>query len=174
LEKCFVSSEIKTLVAGFIALGLTVGAAPTMAAGRPDLRSQVVAADARLFELFMERCDPAALRAMVTDDFEFFDDRGGLVATDGDAFVAQYATRCKGRDAPDAWRSRREALDETVAVFPIEQYGAVVTGEHVFYERQGDGEESRVGRARFAQMWKLEGGSWKLARVFSYDHGPLP
>ena len=48
------------------------------------------------------------------------------------------------------------------------------TGEHVFYERQGDGPETRVGRARFTQMWKQEGTEWKLARVFSYDHSPLP
>ena len=168
------SSLIKTLGLGFIVLGLTASALPALGATSEDLRSQIVAADARLFEVFMERCDPEALRAMVTDDFEFFDDRGGLVATDGDAFVAQYAGRCSGRDAPDAWRSRREALAETIAVFPIEHYGAVETGEHVFYERQGDGEERRVGRARFAQMWKREGSSWKLARVFSYDHAPLP
>lgn len=168
------SSLIKALGVGIIALGLTAGGRPALGVPGDDMRTQVVAADARLFELFMERCDPDALRAMVTDDFEFFDDRGGLVATDGDVFVAQYAERCGGRDAPDAWRSRREALADTVAIFPIAHYGAVETGEHVFYERQGDGPESRVGRARFAQMWKLEGGSWKLARVFSYDHAPLP
>lgn len=79
----------------------------------------------------------------------------------------KYAECCSGRDALDAWRSRREGLAETIG------YGAVETGEHVFYERQGDGEERLVGRARFAQMWKLEGDVWKLARVFSYDHAPL-
>lgn len=165
---------IKPLSVCVSALALMAGGRPAVAADADDLRSQIVAADARLFEIFMEGCDPTALRAMVTDDFEFFDDRGGLVATNGDAFVAQYAGRCSGRDAPDAWRSRREALAETIQIFPINEYGAVETGEHVFYERQGEGEERRVGRARFAQMWKLEGDSWRLARVFSYDHAPLP
>lgn len=165
---------IKTLSVCVSALAFMADGHPVLAADVDELRPQIAAADARLFEVFMQECDPAALRAMVTDDFEFFDDRGGLVATNGDAFVAQYAERCSGRDAPDAWRSRREALAETIAIFPIKGYGAVETGEHVFYERQGDGEEHRVGRARFAQMWKLEGESWKLARVFSYDHAPLP
>lgn len=165
---------IKNLSVCVSALALMAGGRPAVVADVDDLRSQIVAADARLFELFMEGCDPTALRDMVTDDFEFFDDRGGLVATNGDAFVAQYAGRCSGRDAPDAWRSRREALPETIEIFPIKEYGAVETGEHVFYERQGESEERRVGRARFAQMWKLEGDSWKLARVFSYDHAPLP
>jgi hypothetical protein len=137
------------------------------------LRESVMAADARLFSVFFEACDPATLRTLVTDDFEFFDDRGGRVATDADGFVAQYADRCQDRLAPDAWRSRREALADAVAVYPIENYGAVETGEHVFYERRGDGPETRVGRARFTQMWKREGETWKLARVFSYDHTPL-
>lgn len=133
-----------------------------------------MAADARLFSVFFEGCDPAALRAMLTDDFEFFDDRGGRVATDADGFVAQYAARCQDRSAPDAWRTRREALPDGLAVYPINNYGAVETGQHVFYERQGDGPETRVGRARFTQMWKQEGPEWKLARVFSYDHSALP
>ncbi|MRL69154.1 nuclear transport factor 2 family protein [Brevundimonas sp. SPF441] len=138
------------------------------------LETAVMAADAKLFAVFFEGCDPAGLRAMLTDDFEFFDDRGGRVATDADGFVAQYAVRCQDRSAPEAWRSRREALRDGLAVYPINNYGAVETGEHVFYERQGDGPETRVGRARFTQMWKQEGAEWKLARVFSYDHSALP
>lgn len=146
-----------------------------IASGPPSgLENEVRAADARFFTLFFEQCDPAALRQMLVDDFEFFDDRGGLVATDADSFVAQYASRCSERAAPGAWRSRREVLADGLAVYPIQNYGAVEAGEHVFYERQGDGPETRVGRARFTQMWKQEGGAWKLARVFSYDHSALP
>ena len=150
------------------ALSLVAFAQPT------PLETAVLAADAKLFAVFLEGCDPAGLRAMLTDDFEFFDDRGGRVATDADGFVAQYAARCQDRSAPDAWRTRREALQNGLAVYPINNYGAVETGEHVFYERQGDGPERRVGRARFTQMWKQEGAEWKLARVFSYDHSALP
>ncbi len=146
----------------------------TASAPAEPLEARVMAADARFFALFFEGCDPDGLRAMLTDDFEFFDDRGGLVATDADGFVAQYAARCHERSAHDAWRSRREALADSVAVYPINNYGAVETGEHVFYERRGDGPEARVGRARFTQMWKQEGPDWKLARVFSYDHSALP
>ncbi|WP_453978082.1 nuclear transport factor 2 family protein [Brevundimonas sp. Marseille-Q4549] len=150
------------------ALSLAAFAQPT------PLETAVMAADAKLFSVFFEGCDPAGLRAMLTDDFEFFDDRGGRVATDADSFVAQYAARCHDRSAPDAWRTRREALSDGLAVYPINNYGAVETGEHIFYERQGNGPEQRVGRARFTQMWKQEGTEWKLARVFSYDHSPLP
>lgn len=158
-------------------MSIALIAALSLAASTPTddaLKASVMAADAKLFSIFFEECDPDGLRDMLTDDFEFFDDRGGLVATDAAGFIAQYAARCQGRSAPDAWRSRREALAQDLAVYPIDNYGAVETGQHVFYERQGNGPERRTGRARFTQMWKQEGASWKLARVFSYDHAALP
>ena len=49
-------------------------------------------------------------------------------------------------------------------------YGAIEDGEHVFYERRGDGPERLVGRARFTQLWRLTPDGWRLARVFSYAH----
>lgn len=134
------------------------------------LAQVVTASDATFFALFFEGCDPEKLATMVTDDFEFFDDRGGLAATDGASFVAQYRTRCEARRVPDAWRSRREPVPETLHIYRMNGYGAVETGEHLFYERRGDGPEALAGRAKFSQIWKLEDGRWKLARVFSYDH----
>lgn len=136
----------------------------------PALTEAVTAADAVFFQLFFEGCDPDRLAAMVTDDFEFYDDRGGLAATDGASFVAQYRTRCEARLAPDAWRSRRELVADALHIYRMNAYGAVETGEHLFYERHGDDPEALAGRARFSQIWKLEDGRWKLARVFSYDH----
>lgn len=146
--------------------------APIQVPQGEDLTEAISSSDAAFFALFFEGCDPAALATMVTDDFEFFDDRGGRVVTDGASFVAMYRTQCETRLAPDSWRSRREVVLETLGIYPINSYGAVETGEHFFYERQGNGPETRVGRALFSQMWKLEDGHWKLARVFSYDHGP--
>ena len=153
-----------------VALAALLQAPPVDIPRGPALVEAVTASDATFFALFFEGCDPAKLATMVTDDFEFFDDRAGLAATDGASFVAQYRTRCEARQAPDAWRSRRELVRDTLQIYPINTYGAVETGEHLFYERHGDGPEVLAGRARFSQLWKLEAGHWKLARVFSYDH----
>lgn len=136
----------------------------------PALTEAVTASDAVFFQLFFEGCDPEKLATMVTDDFEFFDDRGGLMVTDGAAFVAQYRTRCEARRAPGGWRTRREPVPGTVHIYRMNAYGAVETGEHLFYESHGDGPEALAGQAKFSQVWKLEDGRWKLARVFSYDH----
>ncbi|WP_426207991.1 hypothetical protein [Massilia sp. TWP1-3-3] len=51
-------------------------------------------------------------------------------------------------------------------------YGAVVSGEHRFYEIPKGGKEVLTGQARFTHMLLLEGGQWKVSRVLSFDHGP--
>ena len=70
---------------------------------------------------------------------------------------------------------RREALAETVHVFPLEKdhvvYGAVMSGEHVFFIRDTDKPEVLDGQARFTHLWLLRAGTWKMARILSYDHG---
>ena len=88
-----------------------------------------------------------------------------------DAFVAGYARSCSERRAPDAWRSRRALVPESLVVDPIPGFGAVEAGEHLFYEGRGDGSERLAGRARFAQVWALTPTGWRLSRVLSYSHG---
>ena len=58
----------------------------------------------------------------------------------------------------------------SLKVDPVPGYGAIEDGEHLFYERQGDGPEHLAGRARFTQLWRLTADGWRLARVFSYGH----
>ncbi len=136
----------------------------------PALLAEVKAADTALFETFFERCDPARLAAQVTPDFEMYHDRDGVVATSGEAFVALYAKGCEAKKAPDAWRSRRALLPETLHVDPVPGFGAIEEGDHVFYERKGDGPEKLVGKAHFVQLWKKAPDGWRVARILSYAH----
>lgn len=136
----------------------------------PALIEAVRARDAEFFDLAFLRCDPARLRTMLTPDFEFYHDRDGVVARDAEAFVADYDRSCHERQRPDAWRSRRELVAPSLSVHPVPGFGAIEDGEHLFYERQGDGPEQLVGRARFTQLWALTPEGWRLARVFSYAH----
>ena len=139
---------------------------------QPALTQVIAARDAELFEMFFIGCDPARLRPMLTDDIEFYHDKDGLVFTSAEGMVADYAKSCEARKKPDAWRSRRELIRASLQVDPVPGHGAMEIGEHLFYERKGDGPEKLVGRARFAMVWKLEGGVWKLSRILSYAHGP--
>lgn len=136
------------------------------------LRASIAARDTELFELFFQGCEPARLRPMLADDLEFYHDKGGFVFRSADAMVADYAKQCAERAKPDSWRSRRELVVSSLIVDPVPGYGAMEAGDHLFYERKGDGPEKLAGKARFAMVWKWEGGQWKLSRVLSYGHGP--
>jgi len=139
---------------------------------QPALTQAIAARDAEFFDLFFMGCNPVKLRPMLADDIEFYHDKGGLVFTSADAMVADYAKNCAAKKKPDAWRSRRELVLSSLHVDPVPGHGAIEVGEHLFHERKGDGPEKLVGRARFAMVWKLDGGAWKLSRALSYDHEP--
>lgn len=138
----------------------------------PALRASIEARDAELFELFFSGCDPARLRTMLADDLEFYHDKGGFVFRNAEAMITDYAKQCIERAKPDAWRSRRELVKSTLVVDPVPGHGAMEAGDHLFYERKGDGPEKLAGKARFAIVWKWQDGQWKLSRVLSYGHGP--
>lgn len=152
---------------------LMLAAATVAVPDGPALHEALARRDAELFEVLFVGCDPARFGSMLTPDFEMYHDKGGFVADGAAGFVETYAKDCEARKKPGAWRSRRELVPGTMTVHRIEGYGAIEQGDHVFYERKGDGPEKKVGKARFTQLWKLDGGEWKLARVFSYDHGPF-
>ena len=158
-------------------IALALAAAPAVAAAvtipEGDALTRAIAErDSEFFALAFEGCDAASLGTMLTPDFEMYHDKGGVVARSADTFVAEYAKDCENKKKPDAWRSRRELVASSLNVHPVPGYGAIEDGEHLFYERQGDGPEKLVGRARFTQVWALTPDGWRLARVLSYAHAP--
>ena len=76
------------------------------------------------------------------------------------------------------FRLRREGIAGTMKVFPLQKsdtiYGAILSGEHVFYILEKGKKERLDGKARFTHLWLLNNGVWKMSRVLSYDHGPAP
>lgn len=157
-------------LSGLLAAALLSAGHARAAAPDPALRTEIAAHDAEFFRIFFEGCDPQAVAGMLTEDLEFYHDKQGVVTRSAAPFVAQYAETCEKRKVPDAWRSRRELVADTLRVDPVPGYGAIEDGDHVFYERKGDGPEKLVGRAHFTQLWKKDGDRWKLARILSYAH----
>jgi hypothetical protein len=120
------------------------------------------------------RCDVEKMSEFFWPDIEFYHDKGGL--TVGlDPFVAVLKNGLCGN--PNS-HLRREAIPETVKVFPLENngaiYGAVLSGEHYFYVNDKGKPEYRDGMATFFHVWLRKEGKWKMARVVSYDHHPAP
>lgn len=150
---------------------LAAAAATATLPSEPDLTKQIAARDTEFFDVFFNRCEPERVRAMVTGDVEFYHDRGGVIARNADAFVADYAKSCREKEKPDAWRSRRALVSASLQVWPIAGYGAIEEGDHLFYERKGDGPEKLVGKAHFVIVWRTDPDGWKMARALSYGHG---
>jgi hypothetical protein len=126
--------------------------------------------DTEFFHIYFDQCKPAQVRAMITDDFEMYHDKGGVVARSAQPFIDDYIKSCTEKLKPDAWRSRRELVTASLKVHPVPGFGAIEEGDHVFYERQGDGPEKKAGIAHFVQLWESTPDGWKLTRVFSYAH----
>ena len=155
-----------------LALAALSQTAPGAATDPQALSKAILERDAAVFDTMFNRCEPEALAEMVTPDIEFYHDKGGAMIG-RETFVADYARNCETRKAPDAWRSRRELIAGSARVQAIPGFGAVEEGDHLFYERRGEGPERLTGRARFAILWKLTDDQWRMARVFSLDHSAV-
>lgn len=143
----------------------TAGPKPTQ-----QLTDEIKAADLALFSAFFDRCDVKALEGMVTDDFEMFHDKGGRTSGSKAEFIKGIQGTCDRQKTGEDYRARRELIASTLKVYPLNNYGAVETGEHKFYKLTPGKPEELVEISLFTQVWKKEGASWKLARVISYDH----
>jgi ketosteroid isomerase-like protein len=173
------------------ALCLLVFAAPTRAAEpvaapvpptrvsagpRPSdaLTDEIRRNDARFFEAFFIACDVDTVAAMVTDDFEFFHDKNGRNTTSGKQFVTDMRAMCERRRIGEDFTARRELVDGSLQVYPLNNYGAIEIGVHRFYRTYPDGRaEEPTEIAKFTQVWKRDGDTWRVARVLSYDHQPI-
>jgi hypothetical protein len=154
-----------------LALAAAASAPAVELPAQPALTEAIAARDAEFFELFFQGCDPARARTMLADDIEMYHDKDGFVWRGADDVVADYSKSCEERKKPNAWRSRRELVRSSLRVDPVPGYGAIEDGDHLFYERKGNGPERLAGRAHFTQLWSLGAdGVWRLARIFSFAH----
>ena len=123
-----------------------------------------------LFWVAYNHCDTADFARFFTADVEFYHDKGGTTMG-RNAMVASIRNNLCGADPT---RLRREPVKGSVHLYPLEKqgvlYGAVLTGEHVFYIKQPGKEEFLDGRACFTHVWLLEGMEWKMSRILSYNH----
>jgi hypothetical protein len=125
-----------------------------------------------LFWVSYNTCDTAGNKKFFTEDVEFYHDKGGLTLG-AEALAASLKNNLCSNPA---YRLRREAIAGSVNVFPLRRqdavYGAIISGEHVFYVTEGGKAEYLDGQAFFTQLWLLKDGAWKMARILSYNHHP--
>jgi hypothetical protein len=116
------------------------------------------------------RCDTGVFKNYLEDDVEFYHDKGG-VATGAPALIQSLEKNlCSNAN----YHLRREAVAGTVKVHVMQQnnetYGAIITGEHLFYITQNGNPEFLDGEANFTHLWLLKNNIWKMSRILSYNH----
>ena len=152
-----------------LVLGLALHGASADAPG--DVSGAVRQRDALFWKAY-NACDVKGMGEFFTEDVEFYHDRGGVTRGHASLVTTLREGLCSNPDST----LRREAVAGTVHVFPMKEndvvYGAILAGEHVFYVKQKGKPEFLDGRAKFMDLWTLEGAVWKMSRVLSYDHGP--
>ena len=135
-----------------------------------QLVEEISAQDQALFAAVFDACDADKLRTLVTDDLEFFHDKDGLSETSGAHFVEDIRQHCERIRTGVDFRARRELVPGSLAVYPLNNYGAVETGVHRFYAIVEGKPDQLTETSQFMNIWKNDSGTWKLARVISYGH----
>ncbi|HKV08297.1 MAG TPA: nuclear transport factor 2 family protein [Thermoanaerobaculia bacterium] len=160
-------------------IGLTLTAALFLATGATaqprsgpaqskELTDEITEKDRIFFDALFNKCDVETLGSMVTDDFEFYHDKGGMTASSKAQFVESIRGMCERQKTGVDYRARRELI--SMEVYPLNNYGAVQVGVHRFYQKLEGGGEKLVEVSKFTNLWKKEGDAWKMSRVVSYDH----
>jgi hypothetical protein len=137
-----------------------------------ELKQLILQRDSLFWKTY-NSCDTASMADFFSKDIEFYHDMGGPSS----GLTSLIETFGKNLCKPDfSFRLRREAVEGSSHVYPLKQngviYGAILTGEHVFYILEKGKPEQLDGLAKFTHLWILKDGSWKMTRVLSYDHGP--
>jgi len=137
-------------------------AAPLPMPTGDQLTAVVTKLDADLFAAY-NSCDLVAFARYIAPNIEFYHDKGGFEPGSQELIQSVRNNICG--------KLRRVLVAGTLEIYPIPGYGALETGADRFCD-------SRTGNcdafSKFAQLWKYESGTWRLTRVFSYDHRTVP
>ncbi len=161
--------KTKTFFSALLIFILLAYTQEAMAQTEQELKATILHLDSAFWKSY-NSCDTAQFKKFITADVEFYHDKGGI--TNGAAALTESVTKnlCSNKN----FRLRREAVAGTVKVYPLkkdnEVYGAVITGEHVFYINDGDKPEFLDGQANFTHLWLLQNGEWKMKRILSFNH----
>jgi hypothetical protein len=136
-----------------------------------ELFQQLKTADSLLFNVGFNTCNMTAFETVVSENFEMYHDKGGILSSKAEFIQVFKDGLCK---SPETYQSRRALVAGSLEVFALKNngklYGAIQNGKHQFYEKLVDKPETKGNIARFTHLWLLENNEWRLARSLSYDH----
>lgn len=114
-----------------------------------ELFDTIAHMDSVLFQAF-NTCNIEGFTNLLTDDVEFYHDQSGLMLgskTQSEALKI----RCAEQDKNGILR--RELVNGSLEVYPINNYGAVEIGVHNFYRTLAGQKEKLTTVAKFITVW---------------------
>jgi hypothetical protein len=139
-----------------------VASNPGHPANPESLSSTISKLDAEFFGAFNHCSDPDQLKkhaAYLNPNVEFYHDKGGVTWTRQDYIEKTRENVCG--------HFQRVLTPGSMAVFPIEGYGAIEEGHHTFCEIASG---KCFGEAKFLIVWHHAPEGWEITRIFSYGH----
>jgi hypothetical protein len=130
-----------------------------------EIYKEIFKADSLLFNA-LNTCDSITYRNLLTDDFEFYHDQGGL------HYVGEEMQSIKEMCNRNS-HIRRELLEKTLEVYKMGENDALEIGVHRFLHTNKGETEHLSGIYKFIQIWQKKDGIWKLKRVISYGHDKM-
>ena len=104
-----------------------------------ELYDKIASLDSSFFEAY-NKCDVAKIESFFTDDVEFYHEKRGLITSRKSVMDALANNLCG--DASN--RVRRELVNGSLQIYPVDNYGAVEIGEHRFYLTQKGQKEKQT------------------------------
>jgi hypothetical protein len=135
----------------------TSNAVPAYTPESKPLHDTIARLDSILFDAY-NNCKLDVFESLISEDIEFYHDRGGLSKSKKDLVQSIKNNICG--------RITRELLPGSIEVYPIPGYGAVQMGAHRFFNNQ-EKERGTSHFSKFVHTWHRENGQWKVARVIS-------
>lgn len=126
-----------------------------------ELPALMARLDQRHFDAF-NHCDIPTLQSLYAPDVEFFHDLSGRILNH-DQFIQAVQKNICGK-------VERRLMPGSLEVYPMAKVGALQMGRHCFADA---GKPDCIQQGRFTILWRFDGSTWQIAKVFSYDHRPM-
>jgi hypothetical protein len=164
MNRIFGVARIPLLIPMLALCGVSANAqAPESLKSEAELKKAVMTLDAAVFDAF-NRCDLEKFGGFFVDNLEFYHDKDGLILGKQKMVDAVKNNICG--------KMTRELIPGTLEVYRLEGYGVLEIGVHRFHHPGHDDTEP-LGEGKFIHLWQYKDGTWKITKVFSYDHHAL-
>ena len=120
-----------------------------------DLYKEILATDTALFYSY-NTCDLETHASLISEDLEFYHDKGGLSTNKEEYMTSMKANICG--------KVERILTPDTFEVHEIKDFGAISLGKHSFHNLV---EDSYSEPTKFITIYKNTENGWKITRVIS-------